>query len=43
MLCDLLMKKLTVHALGDDLHCVILSYGPVESMSECLVDDRTPS
>jgi hypothetical protein len=35
-------EKLIVPALDDDLHRVILSYGPVDSMSECLANDRTP-
>jgi hypothetical protein len=40
MLCGLLLKKLTAHALGDNLNRVILSHGLVESMPECLADDR---
>jgi hypothetical protein len=42
MLCCLLLEELTVIALGDDLYHVILSCRPVETVSECLVDDRTP-
>jgi hypothetical protein len=40
MLCGLLLKELIVPALGDDLHHVILSCGPVEAMSECFGNDR---
>jgi hypothetical protein len=40
MLCGLLLKELIVPALGDDLHHVILSCGPVEVMSECFGNDR---
>jgi hypothetical protein len=36
ILRNLLLKKLTVPTHGDDLHHVILRYGLVESMSECL-------
>jgi hypothetical protein len=36
MLCSLLLKKLAIPALGDDLHHVFLSCWPVESMSEVL-------
>jgi hypothetical protein len=42
MLRCLLLKELAVIALGDDLHHVILSYRPVETMTECLTYDRTP-
>jgi hypothetical protein len=42
MLRDFLMKELNIPAFGDDLHCVILSCGPVESMPECFGDDRMP-
>jgi hypothetical protein len=40
MLRGLLLKKLTVPALGDNLHRVILSSGLVEFMSECYANDR---
>jgi hypothetical protein len=39
MLHSLLLKKLAVPALGDNLHRIILNCRPVESMSECLTDD----
>jgi hypothetical protein len=39
MLCSLLLKKLAIPALGDDLHHVFLSCWPVESMSEGFADD----
>jgi hypothetical protein len=42
MLCGLLLKELTIPALGEGFHLTILSRGLVESMSECLTDDRTP-
>jgi hypothetical protein len=41
MLCNLLLEELTITAFGDDVHLIILSDGPVESMSECFTDDRT--
>jgi hypothetical protein len=40
MLHYLLLKKLAVFALGDDVHHIILSCRPVETMSECLAYDR---
>jgi hypothetical protein len=42
VLCRLLLKELTILTLGDDLHHVIFSHGQVESMHECLIDDRRP-
>jgi hypothetical protein len=42
MLRGLLLKELTIPTFGDDLHCVILLSGPVESMSECFAYDRVP-
>jgi hypothetical protein len=39
MLHGLLLEELTVPAFGDDLHRIILSYGQVEYMSECLAYD----
>jgi hypothetical protein len=39
MLCSLLLKKLTVPTLGDDLHHVIPSCRPIESMFECFAND----
>jgi hypothetical protein len=39
MLHSLLLKELTIPTFGDDLQRVILSCGPVKSLSECLVDD----
>jgi hypothetical protein len=42
MLRCLLLKELVVIALGDDLHRVILSCRPIETMPECLAYDRTP-
>jgi hypothetical protein len=42
MLCNLLLKKLVIPALGDDLHRIILGCGLVETMSEAFPDDRTP-
>jgi hypothetical protein len=39
MLRGLLLEKLTVPTFGDDLHRVILSCGPVESMFECFAYD----
>jgi hypothetical protein len=41
MLRGLLLRELTVLALGDDLHRAILSCGPVETLSKCFSDDRT--
>jgi hypothetical protein len=41
MLHGLLLKELIVPTFGDDLHHIILSCGPIESMSECFADDRT--
>jgi hypothetical protein len=41
MFCGLLMKELTIPALGDDFHCIILSCRPVEFMSKCFTNDRT--
>jgi hypothetical protein len=40
MLCGLLLKKMTIPTLGDDLDHVIHSCGLVESMFECRADDR---
>jgi hypothetical protein len=42
MLGCLLLEELTIPAFGDYLQRVILSCRPVESVSECLVDDREP-
>jgi hypothetical protein len=42
MLRGLLLEELTVPALSDYLHHVILSCGPVESMFECFAYDRAP-
>jgi hypothetical protein len=42
MLHCLLLEELVISALGDDFHCVILSYGLVESMLKCFAYDRTP-
>jgi hypothetical protein len=42
MLCCLLLEELTISALGDDFHDVILSCGLVEPMSECFSYDRAP-
>jgi hypothetical protein len=39
MLHSLLLKKLAVPALGDDLYHFILSCRPVESMPEGFADD----
>jgi hypothetical protein len=39
MFCGLLLENLTIPALGDDLHRIVLSCGLVESMSECLSND----
>jgi hypothetical protein len=36
----MLLKKLIVPTLGDDLYRIIFSCGLVESMSECFADDR---
>jgi hypothetical protein len=35
MLRSLLLEELAILTHGDDFHCVILSYQPVESMPEC--------
>jgi hypothetical protein len=40
MLCYLLPEELTVLAFGDDLHCVILSCRPVETVPEGFAHDR---
>jgi hypothetical protein len=40
MLCYLLLEELAVITLGDDLHRVILSCRPVETMPEYLAYDR---
>jgi hypothetical protein len=42
MLHHLLLKEVIVPTLGDDLHRIILSCGPVESMHECFTFDRAP-
>jgi hypothetical protein len=42
MLCCLLLEELAIITLGDDLHRVILSCRPVETMSECLDYDKMP-
>jgi hypothetical protein len=42
MLCCLLLEELAVLALGDDLHHIILSCRPVETMSEGFACDRAP-
>jgi hypothetical protein len=42
MLCCLLLEELTVLAFGDDLHHVILSCKPVETVSESFDYDRAP-
>jgi hypothetical protein len=42
MLHCLLLKELVVLAFGDDLHRVILSCRPVETMSEGFAYDRAP-
>jgi hypothetical protein len=39
MLCSRLLKELAIPALDDNFHRVILSYWPVESMSEGFADD----
>jgi hypothetical protein len=39
MLRSLLLKKLAIPALGDDLHRAILGCRPVESMFECFAED----
>jgi hypothetical protein len=41
MLCGLFLKELTIPALGDDFHRIILRRRLVESMSKCFLDDRT--
>jgi hypothetical protein len=40
MLHCLLLEELIILALGDDLHCVILSCRPVKIMPECFAYDR---
>jgi hypothetical protein len=40
MLYCLLLEELTIFALGDDFHRVILGCGPVEPMFECFSYDR---
>jgi hypothetical protein len=40
MLRSLFLKKLAILALSDDLHHAILYCRLVESMYECLADDR---
>jgi hypothetical protein len=42
MLHCLLLEELAVIALDDDFHRIILSYRPVEAVSECPAYDRTP-
>jgi hypothetical protein len=42
MLRGWLMEKLAVFTLGDNFHCVILGYRPVESVLKCFFDDRSP-
>jgi hypothetical protein len=42
MLRGLLLEELTVLALGDDFHRVILSGRPVEIMPECFAYDKAP-
>jgi hypothetical protein len=39
MIHCLLLKELTILALGDGLHRIVLSRVPVESMSKCFADD----
>jgi hypothetical protein len=41
MLCCLLLEKLVVIALDDDLHRIILSCRPIEIMNECFTYDGT--
>jgi hypothetical protein len=42
MLCSLLLEKLTILALGDYFHRVILTCRLVESISECFANDVVP-
>jgi hypothetical protein len=42
MLCCLLLEELAIITVGDDLHHIILSRRPVETIPECLTYDRTP-
>jgi hypothetical protein len=42
MLHYLLLEELIVLAFGDDLHHVILSCRPVETMHKCFAYDRAP-
>jgi hypothetical protein len=42
MLGGLLPEELAISSFGDDFNCVILGYGLVESMPECLAYDRAP-
>jgi hypothetical protein len=42
MLSSLLLKELAISTFVDDLHRVILGYGPVESVSEGFIDDGEP-
>jgi hypothetical protein len=42
MLRCLLLEELAVLALGDDLHCVILSCRSVETVPEGFAYDRAP-
>jgi hypothetical protein len=42
MLHCLLLEELAVLALGDDLHCVILSCRSVETVPEGFAYDRAP-
>jgi hypothetical protein len=42
MLHCFLLEELSVLTFGDDLHCVILSCRPVETVPEDLVYDRAP-
>jgi hypothetical protein len=40
--CSLLLEEFAFFALGDYFHRVIHSCRPIESVLECLVDDRVP-
>jgi hypothetical protein len=42
MLHCLLLEELTILAFGDDLHRIILSCRPVETMSKGFAYDRVP-
>jgi hypothetical protein len=42
MLRCLLLEELAVLAFGDDLHWVILSYRPVETVPEYFAYDKVP-